>query len=94
MTDPKVSKHHAEIRPEGDGWTIRDTRSRNGVTVNGLRIDESALKNGDRVMIGPYLIVFECHLGDGTWMPIQEIDFSTNVGQQTIPSVPPRDTDS
>ena len=84
LTDPKVSKHHAEIRPEGEEWVIRDTGSRNGITVNGLQVHSTQLHNGDRIVIGPFLLVFETSV-DGDWKPSHVIDFSTQVGRQTMP---------
>ena len=33
--DTNVSRHHAEIRPAGSGWTVADLGSTNGVRVNG-----------------------------------------------------------
>ena len=37
LDDAGVSRKHAEIRPSGDGWTVADLGSTNGVLVNGLR---------------------------------------------------------
>ena len=54
LSDPNVSRHHAEIRPDGaGGWTVDDLGSTNGVKVNGRRIDgPTALKTGDRLALG------------------------------------------
>jgi len=38
-----VSRHHAEVFPEGDGWWVRDLRSSNGTLVNGRAIDRLPL---------------------------------------------------
>src|SRR5512132_4224481 len=35
LADTNVSRRHAELRPLGDGWTITDLGSTNGVRVNG-----------------------------------------------------------
>jgi S1-C subfamily serine protease len=52
--DLEVSGRHAELRPAGDAWTIRDLGSRNGTFVNGERIgDARPLGAGDRVRLGP-----------------------------------------
>ena len=48
-----VSKQHAEIRREGDGYVIADTGSRAGVMVNGIKIDRRELADGDVVELGP-----------------------------------------
>jgi len=83
LSDPKVSKHHAEIRPDGNGWQIRDSGSRNGIFVNGVRVEQSPLKDGDRIMMGSHVLVFETSV-DGNWKPLHVIDFSTQAGQRTL----------
>jgi predicted component of type VI protein secretion system len=54
LGDSNVSRRHAEIRPSGgDGWTITDLGSTNGVKVNGRKIDgPTALESGDRLALG------------------------------------------
>src|SRR5207247_2501504 len=41
--DTMVSRRHAEIAPEGDGFVLRDEGSSNGTFVNGQRIQQHAL---------------------------------------------------
>ncbi|MGZ4270691.1 MAG: FhaA domain-containing protein [Solirubrobacteraceae bacterium] len=55
LADSNVSRKHAEIRPRGDGWTICDLGSTNGVRVNGrqLRANEpQPLSPGDSLDVG------------------------------------------
>src|SRR4051812_31876577 len=52
LDDPNVSRHHAELRQEGDGWVVSDLGSTNGIKVNGHRVESSALQPGDRVTFG------------------------------------------
>jgi hypothetical protein len=60
LDDSSVSRHHAELRPEGTNWRIEDLRSTNGVRVNG-RTTHGAheLRSGDRIEIGSTEILFE-----------------------------------
>ena len=37
LSDVSVSRYHAEILREADGWTVHDLKSTNGVEVNGCR---------------------------------------------------------
>jgi len=54
LGDPNVSRHHAEIRPDGSGgWTVEDLGSTNGVKVNGRRITSpTPLEPGARIALG------------------------------------------
>jgi hypothetical protein len=60
LDDAGVSRHHAQLRPQGGGWTIEDLGSTNGVLVNGVPIrGAQPLSAGDRVELGSTEIVFE-----------------------------------
>jgi Protein of unknown function (DUF3662)/FHA domain len=61
LQDSNVSRRHAEIRPSGgDGWTIADLGSTNGVKVNGQRIGSATpLKAGDEIVVGTVDVRFE-----------------------------------
>jgi hypothetical protein len=59
IEDPLVSREHARIIIDADGARIEDTRSRNGVRVNGFVVRQSTpLRDGDRVRIGTQDLVF------------------------------------
>ena len=59
LADPNVSRHHAEIRPRGMGFQLIDLGSTNGCTVNGVRVGERDLVDGDEVRLGNTLMIFE-----------------------------------
>ena len=52
LDDASVSRRHALIARRGERTVILDDRSLNGVTVNGKRVSEAELKDGDSVAIG------------------------------------------
>lgn len=53
LSDPTVSRRHAEIRHVDGGWLIVDLASRNGTRVNGWRQSEPAsVRPGDLVSFG------------------------------------------
>jgi hypothetical protein len=56
--DSNVSRQHAEIRPEGDGFVLADLGSTNGTKVNGARITRHRLVDGDRITLGATIIEF------------------------------------
>ncbi|MCU0722235.1 MAG: FHA domain-containing protein, partial [Planctomycetes bacterium] len=53
-----VSRKHARIEWRDTGFFILDLESHNGTFVNGNRIQDHHLANGDQVKIGPYLLEF------------------------------------
>jgi Protein of unknown function (DUF3662)/FHA domain len=59
LDDPNVSRHHAELRREGDGWVVADLGSTNGIKVNGHQVESAALQPGDRVTFGLIDLSFE-----------------------------------
>jgi hypothetical protein len=59
ISDPNVSRRHAEVRRGEDGWWVVDLDSTNGVKVNGRRVDEAPLQPGDRIRIGVTDLTFE-----------------------------------
>jgi hypothetical protein len=59
LNDPKISRHHAEVRPYGDGFLVADLGSMNGTTVNGVAIREQVLADGDALGVGSTTIRFE-----------------------------------
>jgi hypothetical protein len=60
LEDENVSRHHAEVRPSGGSWIVRDLGSTNGVKVNGRRVDGAqSLKPGDHIELGLSTLTFE-----------------------------------
>ena len=60
VDDPNVSRKHAEVRPSGGSWIVRDLGSTNGVKVNGRRIQgPQSLRPGDTIELGTARVTFE-----------------------------------
>jgi hypothetical protein len=59
LHDPNVSRHHAEVRPSGDGYVLADLGSTNGSRVNGMRVGQQILAEGDEILIGNTKMTFE-----------------------------------
>lgn len=62
VNDPKASRRHASIFFTGVEFRIRDESSVNGTLLNGSRVVEYAIRNGDEVLIGDTLLRFHCRL--------------------------------
>jgi hypothetical protein len=59
LADPNVSRNHAEIRPQGDGFMLIDLGSTNGSKVNGVRVAQRLLQDGDEISFGNTKMRFE-----------------------------------
>jgi hypothetical protein len=62
LSDSNVSRRHAELRPLGDGWTVTDLGSTNGVRINGRDLppnEPQTLQAGDRLDVGTVDARFE-----------------------------------
>lgn len=59
LEDSNVSRRHAEIRPFGTGFKLVDLGSTNGSMINGERVAERQLRDGDVVEFGSLAIRFE-----------------------------------
>lgn len=58
LDDITVSRRHAEFLRQPQGFVLRDAGSLNGTYLNGARVDEAPLANGDEVQIGRYKLAF------------------------------------
>ncbi|HKK51729.1 MAG TPA: FHA domain-containing protein, partial [Myxococcota bacterium] len=47
-----ISRQHARIAREEEGWTLRDLDSKNGSRVNTFHVSEQVLRHGDRIDLG------------------------------------------
>lgn len=63
VADPSVSARHAVIGVDLDGqrYGIVDLSSRNGTYVNGVRIENGGLRDGDKVFVGGTVLKFTFH---------------------------------
>jgi pSer/pThr/pTyr-binding forkhead associated (FHA) protein len=58
LNDITVSRRHAEVRRDGDGYLVADLGSLNGTYVNRARVDSSPLASGDELQIGKFRLLF------------------------------------
>jgi hypothetical protein len=56
----EVSRHHAQIAPDREGWTLADLGSTNGVLLNGVAVGvPTRLTDGDVIGLGSVELIFE-----------------------------------
>lgn len=84
LPDVKVSRHHAVLEPDGEGWLLRDLGSSNGSYVNAERIEQRGLQHGDQIQIGPFCLYYLRDVDPEDFVPTHFIDVSTQTGLTTI----------
>jgi hypothetical protein len=57
--DATVSRRHARIEAQNDGFAVVDQNSHNGTFVNGVRTAGQVLQPGDEIQIGAAIFRFE-----------------------------------
>jgi adenylate cyclase len=63
LVDREVSKEHCVLQRMGSTYVLRDLNSSNGTFVNGRKIKELRLRDGDEIALGNSRLVF--HGGEG-----------------------------
>ncbi len=58
LPNVSVSRQHARLRQELEGWFLEDAGSQNGVKVNDRPVQRQMLVTGDRIQIGRYVLIF------------------------------------
>ncbi|WP_242345113.1 FHA domain-containing protein [Anaeromyxobacter terrae] len=58
VADAQASRRHARLRLEAEGATIEDLESKNGLRVNGMRIERRpwVLRDGDEITLGDTIL--------------------------------------
>lgn len=92
LHDSEVSRFHAELQPEGDGFKVVDLGSSNGTFLNGDRISSVAVSSGDRVQLGKTHLVIKNHgTGDASdHSGVVQFDDNTDVESLICESVAPQ----
>ena len=59
LGSPTVSRRHALVFPDGEGWIVRDLGSGNGTFLDARRVDEARLADGMAIRFGSVPAWFE-----------------------------------
>jgi Protein of unknown function (DUF3662)/FHA domain len=60
LSDPNVSRQHAEVRPRGGSWVLNDLGSTNGSRINGRAVEgPEVMRSGDEIEVGSTTLRFE-----------------------------------
>ena len=58
IDDPRISRHHLEIRFINDHFVFFDLHSTGGIFINGQRVNQGLLYPGDRISLAGVDLVF------------------------------------
>lgn len=71
----RLSRRHAEFSLTPDGVIVRDLGSRNGVMLNGTRVDDARVDPGARILLGDVAVTVDSGRGTTTAAaPVPRID--------------------
>lgn len=59
LEDPRISRHHAQLRYRARRFWVADLGTTNGTFVNNERITERALRSGDILSLGGFELTFK-----------------------------------
>jgi serine/threonine protein kinase len=88
LSEPMVSRQHAEIISHAGGHALYDRNSINGTSVNGGRIFERILQHGDHIQIG--LSDFVYRLGNISISPTPRSDIQPAISHSMYPTLAPQ----
>jgi pSer/pThr/pTyr-binding forkhead associated (FHA) protein len=72
LLDAEVSRRHFLIRIEGDDHVITELQAANGLYVNGQKVKEHALQDGDQIRVGTTVLVYSKQDDDDHIDAVQE----------------------
>ena len=59
IDDPRVSRHHAQLRAVQGHFVLSDTNSTGGIFVNGRRVTETIIYPNDIISLAGVLLTFQ-----------------------------------
>ncbi len=83
LDDTAVSRRHCEIVEVNGGWVLRDLGSSNGTYVNGAKITEHPLVDGNRVKLGQTELVFRLRVMPAAGAPVAAGPGGMNLAEDT-----------
>jgi adenylate cyclase len=80
LSDVSVSRYHAEILREPNGWSIHDLKSTNGIEVNRVPVERAPLTGGDLLTIGSFEMRLDAEEPPRPKSVLEEVGESTLAG--------------
>ena len=87
LSDPTISRRHAELTPDGDTWYLSDLASANGTFLNGrLLTDRVSLRIGDEVGCGATLFRISEHASGSVPQRLDDPNYDTSAESIVVTS--------
>ncbi len=87
LSDPTISRRHAELTPDGETWYLRDLSSANGTFLNGrLLTDRISLRIGDEVGCGATLFRLSEHTAASAPQSLDDPNYDTSAESIVVTS--------
>lgn len=83
----KVSRRHAELQRQGDAFLLKDLNSTNGTWMQGEKVDERRLQDGDLLSIGHVQLLFKAGFQDQALTMVEE-RLAIPSGRRTVVFLP------
>ena len=83
VKDEELSREHFKIYRKDGGFWVNDLKSSNGTKLNGEKINESPLQEGDVIQVGKTEIHFELLIGESKDYPVLEASESRQPDAET-----------
>jgi len=84
MTDPAVSRQHLELRVELEGIRVRDLGSKNGTSLDGVRVTEVVLGSGALLRVGASSLRLVTPIEDAELKPSSATTFGKLYGESLV----------
>lgn len=81
---PNISGLHCELEFHDGYWVVRDLDSTNGVKVNGVKVKQKTLRDGDEIAIANRLFVIHYTMRGGQNSLIEILDEEENIMEQSL----------
>ena len=84
----KVSRHHARLARQGDGFLLKDLGSTNGTWMGAQRVDEQRLRSGATFRTGRVTFVFKNGFAPAALTAVETETFRPNQPRRPVIIVP------
>ncbi|MCI0340568.1 MAG: FHA domain-containing protein [Planctomycetales bacterium] len=88
LPDPYASSKHLEVAREGVIWKVRDLGSTAGTKVNGLKVTEVEVSDGDEILVGRTTLILRVKPG-APFVPGRAAPAAPAPPPRAVPSAPP-----